>query len=62
MPRLLLPLVGCVLLVALGVGAIMYADYDDAPGLGLIGFVLIFGAIGSERAVFGTASPNRAGE
>ena len=45
MPRLLLPLVGCVLLVALGVGAIMYADYDDAPGLGLIGFVLILGAI-----------------
>ncbi|SDM54928.1 hypothetical protein SAMN04488074_12349 [Lentzea albidocapillata subsp. violacea] len=46
MPRLLLPLMGCVLLVALGVGAIMYAQYDDAPGLGLIGFVLIFGAIG----------------
>jgi hypothetical protein len=46
MPRLLLPLVGCVLVVALGVGAIMYADADDAPGLGLIGFVLIFGAIG----------------
>jgi hypothetical protein len=46
MPRLLLPLVGCVLVVALGVGAIMYADYDDAPGLGLIGFVLILGAIG----------------
>lgn len=45
MPRLLLPLVGCVLLVALGVGAIMYAQYDDAPGLGLIGFVLILGAI-----------------
>jgi hypothetical protein len=46
MPKLLLPLVGCVLLVALGVGAISYAHYDDAPGLGLIGFVLIFGAIG----------------
>ncbi len=46
MPRLLLPLVGCVLVVALGVGAIMYADHDDAPGLGLIGFVLIFGSIG----------------
>lgn len=45
MPRLLLPLVGCVLLVALGVGAIMYADYDDAPGLGLVGFVVIFGSI-----------------
>jgi hypothetical protein len=47
MSRLLLPLVGCVLLVALGVGAIMYADADadDAPGLGLIGFVLILGAI-----------------
>ena len=45
MPRLLL-LVGCVLVVALGVGAIMYADADDAPGLGLIGFVLILGAIG----------------
>ena len=52
MPRLLLPLLGCVLVVALGVGAIMYADYDDAPGLGLIGFVLIFGAIGfAVRAV-----------
>lgn len=52
MPRLLLPLVGCVLVAALGVGAIMYADYDDAPGLGLIGFVLIFGAIAfSVRAV-----------
>ena len=45
MPRLLLPLVGCVLLVALGVGAIMYADHDDAPGLGLIGVVLILGSI-----------------
>lgn len=45
MPRLLL-LVGCVLVVALGVGAIMYADVDDAPGLGLIGVVLILGAIG----------------
>lgn len=45
MPKLLL-LVGCVLVVALGVGAIMYADVDDAPGLGLIGFVLILGAIG----------------
>lgn len=46
MSRLLLPLIGCVLVVALGVGAITYAHYDDAPGLGLIGFVLIFGAIG----------------
>ena len=45
MPRLLLPLAGCVLLVALGVGAIMYADHDDAPGLGAIGFVLIIGGI-----------------
>ncbi|MFJ8964645.1 hypothetical protein ACIRG5_35165 [Lentzea sp. NPDC102401] len=45
MPRLLQSLVGCVLLVALGVGAIMYADHDDAPGLGLIGFVLILDAI-----------------
>lgn len=52
MPRLLLPLVGCVLVAALGLGAIMYADYDDAPGLGLIGFVLIFGAAGfAVRAV-----------
>ncbi|NGY65729.1 hypothetical protein G7043_43255 [Lentzea sp. NEAU-D13] len=46
MPRLLLPLVCCVLVVALGVGAIMYADADDAPGLGAIGFLLILGAIG----------------
>jgi hypothetical protein len=46
MLRLLLSLAACVLIVALGVGAIMYADHDDAPGLGLIGFVLIFGAIG----------------
>ena len=46
MPRLLLPLVGCVLVAALGVGAITYAHYDDAPGLGLIGFLLIFGSIG----------------
>lgn len=46
MPRLLLPLVGCVLLIALGVGAIMYAHYDDAPGLGLIGVLLIVGSIG----------------
>ncbi|MFS8095594.1 hypothetical protein LFM09_00480 [Lentzea alba] len=46
MPKMLLPLVGCVLVVALGVGAIMYADYDDAPGLGLIGFVLILGSLG----------------
>ncbi|SEQ50447.1 hypothetical protein SAMN04488000_103160 [Lentzea albida] len=46
MPRLLLPLVGCLLLAALGVGALLYAQHDDAPGLGLIGFVLIFGGIG----------------
>jgi len=46
MPRLLLPLLGCVLLAALGVGAITAAHYDDAPGLGLIGFLLIFGGIG----------------
>ncbi|ANZ39189.1 hypothetical protein BBK82_27065 [Lentzea guizhouensis] len=46
MPRLLLPLLGCVLLIALGVSAIMYAHVDDAPGLGLIGFVLIFGGVG----------------
>jgi hypothetical protein len=46
MPRLLLPLVLCVLVIALGVSAIMYAQVDDAPGLGLIGFLLIFGAIG----------------
>ncbi|GGM95569.1 hypothetical protein GCM10011609_36410 [Lentzea pudingi] len=45
MPRLLLPLIGCLLLAALGVGALMYAQHDDAPGLGLIAFVLIFGAI-----------------
>ncbi|NKE63303.1 hypothetical protein FXN61_43910 [Lentzea sp. PSKA42] len=52
MPRLLVPLVACVLVVALGVGAIMYADHDDAPGLGLIGVVLILGAIGfGARAV-----------
>ncbi|MEU3643144.1 hypothetical protein AB0E59_07165 [Lentzea sp. NPDC034063] len=55
MPRLLLPLVACVLVVALGVGAIMYADADDAPGLGLIGFVLILGAI-----VFGVRTVLRA--
>jgi len=30
---------------ALGVAAILYADADDAPGLGMIGFVLIAGAI-----------------
>lgn len=58
MPRLLLPLVGCVLVAALGVGAIMYADYDDAPGLGLIGFLLIFGAIGfGVRAVLRGRKP-----
>ncbi|SES03412.1 hypothetical protein SAMN05216188_12015 [Lentzea xinjiangensis] len=46
MLRLLLPLVACVAVAALGVGALLYAQHDDAPGLGLIGFVLIFGAIG----------------
>ncbi|HUQ60189.1 hypothetical protein [Lentzea sp.] len=46
MLRLLLSLAACVLVAALGVGALMYAQYDDAPGLGLIAFVLIFGAIG----------------
>ncbi|MEV6716136.1 hypothetical protein AB0M48_29290 [Lentzea sp. NPDC051208] len=55
MPRLLLPLVGCVLLVALGVSALLYAQHDDAPGLGLIAFVLIFGGIGlGVRAVLRT--------
>ncbi|MFD4643014.1 hypothetical protein ACFWN2_37290 [Lentzea sp. NPDC058436] len=55
MPRLLLLLVGCVAVAALGVGAITYAHHDDAPGLGLIGFVLIFGAIGlGVRAVLRT--------
>lgn len=29
----------------LGVAAILYADADDAPGLGLIGLVLIGGAV-----------------
>lgn len=29
----------------LGVAAILYADADDAPGLGMIGLVLIAGAI-----------------
>ncbi|SDP89538.1 hypothetical protein [Lentzea jiangxiensis] len=46
MLRLLLPLVACLLVVALGVAALLYAQHDDAPGLGLIAFVLIFGAIG----------------
>lgn len=31
--------------VVLGVAAILYADADDAPGLGMIGLVLIAGAI-----------------
>ena len=53
MPRFLLPLVGCVLVIALGVGAVLYADHDDAPGLGLAGIALILGAIGfGVRAVF----------
>lgn len=45
MPRLVLPLVASVLVIALGIAALMYAQHDDAPGLGLIAFVLIFGAI-----------------
>ncbi len=58
MPRLLLPLVLCVLVIALGVSAIMYAQADDAPGLGLIGFLLIFGAIGfGVRAVLRSRKP-----
>ena len=35
-----------VVVIAIGVAAILYGGYDDAPGLGLIGFILIFGAIG----------------
>ncbi|WP_285641107.1 hypothetical protein [Lentzea sp. NBRC 102530] len=34
-----------MLLIALGVGALLYGQHDDAPGLGLIGFVLILGAL-----------------
>lgn len=36
-------LVAALATAFLGVGAILYADADDAPGLGLIGFVLIAG-------------------
>ncbi|WP_053734283.1 hypothetical protein [Nocardia sp. NRRL S-836] len=58
MPRLLLSLLAAVLVVALGVGAIMYAQADDAPGLGLIGFLLIFGAVGfGVRAVLRARKP-----
>ncbi len=35
-----------LILVALGVFAIMLADRDDAPGLGLMGLLLILGATG----------------
>lgn len=38
-------LAAALAVAVLGVGAIMYADADDAPGLGLIGFLLIAGAV-----------------
>ncbi|SDH18173.1 hypothetical protein SAMN05216553_11794 [Lentzea fradiae] len=46
MIRLALTLLACLLVVALGVAALFYAQYDDAPGLGLIAFVLMGGAVG----------------
>ncbi|MEU7477693.1 hypothetical protein AB0A63_17010 [Lentzea sp. NPDC042327] len=58
MPRLLLSLLGCVLLIALGVSALLYAQADDAPGLGLIAFALVFGGIGlGVRAVLRWRKP-----
>lgn len=42
-----------VVVIAIGVAAMMYAQKDDSPGLGLIGLLLILGSIGfAARSVY----------
>lgn len=45
MLRLVFTLLACLCLLALGVAALLFAQYDDAPGLGLIAFALMAVAI-----------------